>query len=518
VTAPQALLRTERVPSQPRQAREGAVVAVAILAQLLVWVDGSVINLALPRLSDPVLGLGAGPGQLEWLLSGYAVSFGSLLLLGGALAERFGVRRMVLVGLVLLAGASTVAAMAPSATVLIIARGLMGVGSALLTPATLSLVVQASGPEFRSRAVALWSSAAGVGVALGPVVGGLLLSRYWWGSVFLINLPIAAVSIAGVLALVPEFRADQPRPLDLTGLMLSFTGLVTLVYGTIRGGQLVSFLAPEVLVGLVAGAELLVAFAVVQASVATPSFDVRFFRVREFAGGSIGLLLAFFTLSGSLFFAVQYLQVVRGLGPLDAGLIELGPAVGVVIGGQLAPELVRRSSNRLVVTGGMLLNALTILAFVTFDVDTPITWFETVITLQAVGIGLIMAPTTTAMLAALPLERSGTASAVISVMRQVGNAMGVAVLGSVLTAGYQTAVTPALARLPERLRESAGGSAAATRALAARLRSPALARLADEAFLQAMSAAVLYAAGFALVATWVLFRTFRRRRRRGRHL
>ncbi|HEX6341818.1 MFS transporter [Umezawaea sp.] len=494
---------------QRRSTRTWAVVAVAVAAQTLLWLDNSILNIAMETLADPVRGLGANAGELAWASSSYSLVLAAAMFAGGALGDRYGPRATLFAGLLLFSVASALAAFSRSAVELIATRGLMGLGSALLMPATLAIIVRTTSEAQRSRAIALWASASGLGVALGPVLGGALLARFWWGSVFLINVPIVLACLVGVVLFVPRLRFADRRPLDPLGLVLSVLGLGSLVYGIIEGGQRADWAAVGVLVPLVLGVLLLAWFVLVQRSAAHPSFDVGLFAVRQFTGGSTALLFTFFGLTGQLFATAFYLQGIRGLTPLGAGLVMVAAAVGIVVGNLVSPRITDHLTVRWTVVGGMLLAIATFASYLAFDRGTPIPLLVVVLLVQGFGMGLISAPITTAMMAVLPPRVVGAGSAINSAVRQVGGALGTAVLGSVLTASYHREIAPALPRLPDAVRDQAGESAQGARAVAAAVREPWLVDAADHAFLQAMYTSSIWATLLSLVGVAFVIRCFR---------
>lgn len=489
--------------------RTWAVVAVAVAAQTLLWLDNSILNIAMETLADPVRGLGANAGELAWASSSYSLVLAAAMFAGGALGDRYGPRATLVAGLIVFSVASAFAAFSGSALELIVMRGLMGLGSALFQPATLSIIVRATSDAQRSRAIALWAAASGLGVALGPMMGGALMARFWWGSVFLVNVPIVLVCLAGAIAFVPRLRFADRRPLDPFGLLLSVLGLGFLVYGIIEGGQRADWLGAGVLVPLVLGFGLLTWFVLVQRFAEHPSFDVKLFAVRQFAGGGIALLFAFLGLTGVLFATAFYLQGIRGLTPLGAGLVMVGAAVGIVAGNLVSPRVTARLSVRWTVVGGMLLAIATYASYLAFDQGTPISLLVVMLVVQGFGMGLISAPITTAMMAVLPPQVSGTSAAIGSAMRQVGGAVGTAVLGSVLTADYQRHIAPSLQRLPEAVRDQAAESAQGARAVAAATREPWLVDTANHAFLQAMYTSSIWAMLLSLIGVAFVLRCFR---------
>ncbi|MFD8378099.1 MFS transporter [Streptomyces sp. NPDC059679] len=490
---------TKAAPSRP-----WAVVLVVVCAQMLIWLDTSILNVAVTTLADPDRGLGATPAELEWVASAYTLVFAGTLFAGGALADRFGPRTTLLAGLALFGAASGAGAFAGSPAWLIVARGFMGAGSALLMPATLSIIVRSTPAEKRTRAIAIWSSSSGLGVAVGPVAGGALLSHFWWGSVFLVNVPIVALCLAGVVAVVPELGGARRQTLDLPGLALSVLGLGGLVYGVIELGNGETWYGPHVLLPLLLGGALLAAFVAGQRRSPAPSLDVRLFRQPGFTAGSVVLLLAFMALAGHLFYAAFYLQGPLGLSPARAGTVMIAAAVGIVLGSQASPAMSRRLSARWTVAAGILITAATYLAYLWFDERTPVPTIAALLLVQGFGMGLIGTPVTAVMMSAVPQRLAGAGSAVNSVTRQVGGTLGVAMAGSVLSGVYRERMADATLpggprRLPPGAEEQARTSAEAARSLAHSLRLPQLAETADRAFLDAMYAATLWTAALALV-------------------
>ncbi|MFF3378520.1 MFS transporter [Streptomyces sp. NPDC002680] len=481
------------------------VLLVVVCAQMLIWLDTSVLNVAVTTLADPADGLGASQAELEWVASAYTLVFAGALFAGGALADRFGPRTTLLAGLALFGAASGAGAFVSSPGWLIVARAVMGAGSALLMPATLSVIVQSTPEEKRTRAIAIWSSSSGLGVAVGPVVGGALLSNFWWGSVFLVNVPIVALCMAGVAAVVPELKSPRRRQLDLPGLTLSVVGLGGVVYGIIELGNGRTWYGPHVLLPLLLGGALLTAFVAGQRKSPAPSLDVRLFRQPGFAAGSVVLLIAFMALAGHLFYAAFYLQGPRGLSPADAGTVMIAAAIGIVLGSQASPAMSRRLTARWTVAAGVLATAVTYIAYAWLDGGTPIWFIATLLWVQGFGMGLVGTPVTAVMMSGVPPQLAGAGSAVNSVTRQVGGTLGVAMAGSILSGVYRSRMSDAselpqaVRELPAPVTEQARESAEAARSLADSLHLPELATTADRAFLDAMYAATLSIAALALI-------------------
>ncbi|WP_218952213.1 MFS transporter [Amycolatopsis anabasis] len=493
-------------------ARQWWIVAVAVVAQTLVLLDHTILNIALETLADPVRGLGASSAELAWAVASYSVVFAAGSFAGGALADRYGPRRVLMIGLLVLAAAATAAAFSANATELVVTRGFMGAGGALVTPATLALVTRHSAPADRTRAIAIWASSGGVAVALGPVAGGLLLSHFRWGAVFLVNLPVVAVCLAATAALVPEVRSADRRVLDPLGLALSVLGLGCLVYGIVRGGQRPGWTDPATVGSLVTGLALLVVFVLVQRARDRPSFDVRIFAEPRFAGGSVALLLLFFGLAGQLFYCAFYLQGVHGLSALAAGAVMTAAAGGIVLGNQVSPALSRLVSVRWAAVAGILLASGTFGCYLLFDAETPVAWFALMLFAQGAGIGAVVAPMTSEMMAALPPEYTGAGAAINAATRPVGSTLGVAVLGSVLASAYRGAVLPALADLPPALRERALDSAEAARSVVRSLGRPDLLAAVDRAYLHAMYVTSIWTAALSLTGVVLVIRSFRPRK------
>ncbi|MDX2931076.1 MFS transporter [Streptomyces ipomoeae] len=484
--------------------RTWPILLVVVCAQMLIWLDTSILNVAVTTLADPENGLGATPAELEWVAGAYTLVLSGTLFAGGALADRFGPRNTLLAGLALFGAASGAGAFAGSPVWLIVARAFMGAGSALLMPATLTVIMQSTPEEKRTRAIAIWSSSSGLGVAVGPVAGGALLSHFWWGSVFLVNVPIVALCLLAVVIVVPDLGGSRRRVLDLPGLALSVLGLGGLVYGIIELGNGRTWYGPHVLLPLALGGALLAAFVAGQHRSPTPSLDLRLFRQPGFTAGSVVLLIAFMALAGHLFYAAFYLQGPRGLSPADAGTVMITAAIGIVLGSQASPAASRWLTPRWTVAAGVLATALTYIAYAWLDGRTPIWVIAALLWIQGFGMGLVGTPVTAVMMSGVPPHLAGAGSAVTNVTRQVGNVLGVAMAGSILSGVYRArmadAELPGAAQgLPPAAEEQARASAEAARSLADSLRLPELAATADRAFLDAMYAATLSVAALALV-------------------
>ncbi|MEU9506304.1 MFS transporter [Micromonospora sp. NPDC048170] len=493
--------------------RRWAILGVLVISLLVVVLDNTILNVALRTLADPVHGLGASQGELEWSINSYTLVFAGLLFTFGVLGDRVGRKRFLLIGLVLFGLASLLSAYAQSPAQLIAARALMGLGGAAIMPVTLSIISNVFDPRERGRAIGVWAGAVGLAVAIGPILGGALLEHYWWGSVFLINVPVVALGVVLVALLVPESRDPNPGRVDVAGVLLSVVGLVALTYGIIDGGEH-GFGRPTVWAAILGGLAVLVWFVAYERRSDHPSLDVRLFRVPRFAAPVAIVGLIFFAAMGVMFFSSFYLQLVRGFSPLETGLLYLPFAVAQLIFAPSSATMVRRYGGRAVAAAGLALTVVALGAFAFVDATTPIWVVLVVFFLQGTGMANIMPPATESIMSALPREKAGVGSAVSNTVRQVSGALGVAVLGSVLSAVYRADVDPTLRDLPAVAREAAGESISGAYAAAGQLgpAAPQLIAVADDAFLAAMHwaaglAAAVAALGILVVLRWMPGRT-----------
>ena len=490
--------------------RRWAILAVLMLSLLIVVLDNSILNVAMKTIATPApTGLGATQGQLEWAINAYTLVFAGLLFTSGLLGDRFGRRRVLLFGLVVFGVGSVLAGLSDSPGQLIAYRALMGVGGAFVMPATLAILMNVFDRDEQPRAIGLWSGGVGLAIAIGPITGGVLLEHFWWGSVFLVNVPIVIVALTAMVLLVPESKDPAPGRMDPLGVLLTVVGLVLLVYGIIEGGRLADFTAPEVLLPVGGGLAVLVAFVFHERRSDHPALDVRYFRKPAFSAAVAAIALVFFALMGVTFFMVFYTQSVRGYTPLQTGLLMLPLAASQLFFSPRARLVVERFGIRATCTGGMLVIAATMTSFLLLDADTPIWILAVLFFLQAAGMSHIMTPATVAVMQSLPPRKAGSGSAVNNIFRQVGGALGVAVLGSLLSTAYRGRIDGELSAVPglsEGVRHTAGESIEATLALAERLgpAGRALTERADEAFVHAMHITVACSAVIALIGALVV--------------
>ncbi|MEU8341636.1 MFS transporter [Spirillospora sp. NPDC048832] len=491
---------------QTIQRRRWYILGVLTMSLLVVVLDNTILNVALKTIADPEKGLGATQSQLEWSINSYTLVFAGLLFTFGVVGDRIGRKRVLIGGMAVFALASLLSAYAQSPDQLIYARALMGLGGAAVMPQTLSIITNVFEPHERARAIGIWAGAVGLGVAIGPLTGGLLLAHFWWGSVFLINVPVIAAGVALMAFLVPESRNPEPGRLDPLGVLLSVIGLVVLSYGIIEGGEKGDWLALPVLGPILAGAAVIALFVAHEARTASPAFDVRLFRDPRMSAAVASIALCFFAATGVFFFANFYMQSVRGLTPLESGLMVLPFAIAQLAFAPRSAAMVHRFGAKAVCTTGLLLVAAALASYQFIGTGTPMWILGAIFFVQGAGMANVMPPATESVMSALPREKAGAGSAINNTARQVAVAMGVAVLGSVVASVYRRDLDGDLAALPPGAREAAGESIEGAHAVAARMGDAGrqLAGHADAAFVNAMHTASVVAAVIALLGALVV--------------
>ncbi len=487
-----------------------AILTVLLFSLLVVVLDNSILNVAMKTIASPrPAGLGATQSELEWAINAYTLVFAGILFTAGLLGDRLGRKKVLLFGMTVFGIGSVLSAMAGSPGELIAFRAVMGFGGAFVMPATLAIIMNVFEREEQPKAIGIWAGAVGLAIAIGPITGGVLLSHFWWGSVFLVNVPIVIAGLIAMVLLVPDSKDPRPGRLDPLGVLLSVIGLVLLVYGIIKGGQLADFTRPEVFGTVGGGLLVLLLFVLHERRSDHPAIDVRYFRNPAFSAAVGSIALVFFALMGVTFFVVFYTQSVRGYTPLQSGLLLLPLAAAQMGFAPRARLVVDRFGARAVCAGGMLLVAVTMAGFLLLDRDTPIWVLEVIFFLQGAGMAHIMPPATVSIMQSLPREKAGSGSAVNNTFRQVGGALGVAVLGSVLSTTYRDGISGNLDRipgLPDSAKHAAGESVEATLGLAQRLgpAGRALVAPADDAFLHAMHITALCSSAVAVLGAIVV--------------
>ena len=481
------------------------MLAVVSVTVLLATIDETILNVAIPSLQRD---LGASASSLQWILNSYLLVFGGLLLTMGGVGDRFGRARMLRYGLAVFAISSLGAALAQSPAQLIGARAIMGVGGAMMMPATLAVIVNVFPGKELPKAIAIWAMMAGVGVALGPILGGALLKYFYWGSVFLVNVPIAVLAIAASLFLVPDSRDPESRPLDIPGALLSMGAVSALILAIIEGSewgvaslQLAITVGTAVILGL--------GFVLRERQAAYPLLDFALFRLPRFWTGAAAISLAFFSITGFIFGFTQYLQFVQGLSPLAAGIRFLPIAGGFMLGAIASEELARRFGTTRVVAAGLLIMTVTMPLVLLWEVNTSYLVIGPIVAVIALGVGLVVAPAAEAVMGAVGAARAGVGSAMNDVTQMLAGAFSIGVVGSVMYAIYAARLGEAVASLPAEQAEVVRDSIGAAVQLAASLPQAdalALSAAANSAFTDALGLAVLIGAGFSLVGVLIVAR------------
>ena len=471
--------------SPPVVPRRWWALAAICLSTLVLGFDGTILNVALP---DMAVQLHAGTGQLQWIVDAYLVVFAAAMLPAGLLGDRFGRRKLLICGLTLFAAASLVGTLTHSAGTLIAVRAVMGLGAAFIMPLGMSIIPSLFPSAERARAVAVMTAGMAVGMPLGPILGGLLLTHFWWGSIFLINVPLIAVGIIALLLLVPESRNPAVPRVDALSAALGVGGLATLTYGIIQGPT--DGWGSAQVVGCLVGSVLLVTGLILrERTQPDPMLDFTLLRNQVYRWNTLATVLITFVLMGALFVLPQYLQSVLGYSALGTGVRLMPLMVGLLIAARLSERLVARLAVRGVVTGGLLLVAASMFLGARTGITDGYSWTALWLSILGLGMGFTMVPAMGAAMAVLPEQRAGVGSGLLQTLRQCASAIGVALLGSLLLDSYtghlQTGGLPAAAA------HTARGSVSGAQAVAGQLHDTALAASAHSAFVHGMTSVLL---------------------------
>jgi len=478
------------------------ILGVLCLSLLVVGLDNTILNVALPTL---VRDLHASTSQLQWMVDAYVLVFAGLLLTTGSLSDRYGRRYALAIGLVVFGIGSILSAFAGSANTLIGTRALMGIGGALIMPATLSILTNVFPAEERGRAIGIWAGVSGLGIAIGPIVGGWLLSHFWWGSVFLVNVPVVIVALVAGRMIVPNSKDPSPSALDPVGAVLSIVGLVSLVYGIIEAPSH-GWTSTQTLATLGFSVIVLVAFAIWELRSDHPMLDVTFFENARFTAANISIVLVFFALFGSLFFLTQYLQFVLGYDALQAGIRVAPLALVLMVGAPIAGRLTARLGNKVLVSAGMATVAVGLWYMGTLSVTSGYGHVVISLLILGLGMGTAMVPATESIMGSLPLAKAGVGSAMNDTTRQIGGALGVAILGSIFASSYATHIVSSLRGLPESSIAAAQNSVGAALAIGEKIggtQGAAITAAAKSSFINAMDRGLVVGAGIALLGALV---------------
>jgi EmrB/QacA subfamily drug resistance transporter len=482
--------------------RRGLALATICASIFVISVDTTIVNVALPTLART---LHATNSQLQWIADAYTLVFAGLLLAAGSLGDRYGRRGALALGLGAFAAASAIASQATSAAALIAARAAMGVGAAMIFPTTLALLTNIfpAGPK-RAKAIAIWAAMTGAAVATGPVVGGWLLEHFWWGSVFLINVPIAVVAIVAGRVFVPTSRDPATPPVDVGGVVSSIAGITAVIYTIIEASGW-GWGSGRTLAGFTLGAVILAGFAAWERHQRHPMLDLKVFSNRRFSGASLAVTATSFALFGFVFVVTQYFQFVRAYTTFGTGVRLLPVAASIAVSSVIGSRLAQRAGTTAVVAGGLVLFAAGLGWASANSQVTPYAQIAVQMVLMGTGMGFTTAPATDSIMGSLSADKAGVGSAVNDTTREFGGTLGVAVVGSVFISVYAHGLAgkAAMSSLPVASRAAAGRSLAAAYQLAAQL-PPALAHrvisAANGAFLHGLRVGSLVSSGVAAAA------------------
>ncbi|SDT76677.1 MFS transporter [Actinoplanes derwentensis] len=446
-----------------RNPRRWLILGVLCLTLLVVVVDNMVLNIAIPAL---IRDLGASTADIQWIIDAYILVFAGVLLTAGSLADRHGRRLGLVIGLIIFGGASALATVCESPGQLIAIRGLMGLGAAFLMPGTLAILTTVFDEDERKKAIAIWSSVLMLGALGGPTLGGLLLEHFWWGSVFLLNIPIAALGLLAALAFIPESKGPASRP-DTVGALLSTIGMTALIWGVISAPEH-GWESLRTSGGFVVALVALTGFILWERRVAEPMLPLELFRNRNFRGASLALVLLSFSAGGVMLAITQYLQFVLGYEPIQAGTAFIPMIVTTMVFNGVGVVVDKRFGARVALSAGLLLVAGGFAILASLDPQDGYLKLATALVVIGMGSGVAAPAAVGTLLGALPPERAGVGSAVNDTVQQVGTALSVAVLGSVLTTAYRAALPdgvsgPARESLGDALRAGDPGLADAAR-------------------------------------------------------
>ncbi|EKX62108.1 DHA2 family efflux MFS transporter permease subunit [Streptomyces ipomoeae] len=477
-----------------RDPRRWWALGALVASMLTLGFDTTILNVALPTMAGQ---LGAGTGQQQWMADAYVVVFAALMLPAGLLGDRFGRRRMLIAGLGIFLAGSLVGALAADVNAVVAARAVMGVGAALVTPLALSVLPSLFAPDERTKAVGIVSAGSTLGLPLGPILGGWLLDHFWWGSVFLVNVPMAGLGIAACVFLLPETSDPASPKVDAIATALTVTGLGALIYAIIEAPDR-GWGAPLILAMLAAAVVVIVALVLRERRTARPMLDMALLAHRGFLFNTLAATLVMFVLSGLLFVLPPYLQTVLGHDALGTGVRLLPLMGGLLVAARAAQPVVARFGARAVVSTG-----LVVLAFAGFlgsrtTVDSGYGFTALWLSLAGAGFGFSVVPAMSGALGALPSDRAGSGSGLLMTLRQVGAAIGVAVLGSVLASAFRDRLD--VTGLPARAADTAGESVIAAHLVAERAGAADLAASANGSYVHGMGLVLLVCGVSALVA------------------
>ncbi len=486
-------------------ARRWWALPVLCLSLLIVFVGNSSLNVAIPTLARD---LHATESQLQWVVAVYSLVFAGLLFITGALGDRFGRKGALQLGLALFALSALLASQATNMGEIIACRALMGAAAALIMPSTLSIIINIFLPHERPKAIAIWASITGAAGALGPVASGYLLGHFWFGSIFLINVPVIMVALVAGKFLIPRSRDPEEAQLDPVGALLSTVGIVALVYGLIEAPA-EGWRSAATLGSFVVAFVVLLGFVLWELRVDEPMLDMHYFRHPAFSTGTGGMVLVFVSMYGVMFLITQYFQLVLGYSALSAALRLMPIAAIMLVVAPLTPQLSARFGANRVVATGMLFIGLGFALFGALSSHTPYAYVVLCVVPLTTGIAMTMSPMTASIMMAVPARRAGAGSAMNDATRELGAALGIAVLGSVAASRYATHIAPFLHGLRPGDASASRSSIAGALRVASTLHGAAHTVLSDgakHAFVSGVHLAVTVGALLALVSSVIVYR------------
>jgi EmrB/QacA subfamily drug resistance transporter len=501
-------MRAQMKDPELAQRRRWLTLGVVCMSLMVIGLDNTILNVALPTLGRD---LHATTSSLQWIVDVYILVFAGLLLTAGSLTDRFGRYKGLTFGLAVFGVGSLASALSGSTGVLIATRAFMGIGGAFIMPATLSIITNLfREPAERAKAIGVWAGVSALGVGIGPVAGGFLLSHFYWGSVFFVNVPIVVVALVAGYFLVPDSRDPSAPRLDPVGALLSIAGLATVLWGFIEAPTR-GWGSPTIVTAFLVGVAVLGGFVLWELRSSHPMLDMRYFKNPRFTAASAAITVTFFTLFGSLFLLTQYLQSVLGYSTLKAGAVLVPQAATMMVVAPSSSAIVRRLGNKVVVGTGLTVVAVAMALFSRLTGSAPL-WEPMGVTMVlGIGMGLTFAPATDSIMGSLPREKAGVGSAMNDTTRQTGGAIGVAVLGSVLASRYRSAVTGAArahhlsAAVTAGIRNDIGSALTFAHSSAGQATSGTAVALARNGFVSAFHDAALIGAAAMLVAAAGVF-------------